>query len=383
MKKLIRVTTSDISLYLLLNDQLKYLNKYYEVVALSADTGLLHKVEKREGVRVIELAMRRDISVLRDLSCLLHMVRIFKREKPYIVHANTPKGSLLAMIAAWIDRVPHRIYTVTGLRYQGAGGIGRVILKTMERLTCLFANKVIPEGEGVKQTLVRDNITHKPLEVIHHGNINGINTAVFSVEATHASREDIRQRLKIEDDEFAFVFIGRIVRDKGMDELAEAMSRLGRLGRKCKLILVGWFEREQTTIKEEHENYFRNSDSVVYVGYKKDVRPYLLAADALVFPSYREGFPRVPMEAGAMGLPSIVTDINGCNEIIVEGENGVIIPPRDANSLYVAMLHFIDRADETAAMGAKARGMIQSRYEHRDVMEALLDMYRNLEEQDS
>ena len=383
MKKLIRVTTSDISLYLLLNDQLKYLNKYYEVVALSADTGLLHKVEKREHVRVIELAMRREISILRDISCLIHLARIFRREKPYIVHANTPKGSLLAMIAAWIDRVPHRIYTVTGLRYQGAGGIGRVILKTMERLTCLFANKVIPEGEGVKQTLVRDNITHKPLEVIHHGNINGINTAVFSVEATHASREDIRQRLKIEDDEFAFVFIGRIVRDKGMDELAEAMSRLGRLGRKCKLILVGWFEREQTTIKEEHENYFRNSDSVVYVGYKKDVRPYLLAADALVFPSYREGFPRVPMEAGAMGLPSIVTDINGCNEIIVEGENGVIIPPRDANSLYVAMLHFIDRADETAAMGAKARDMIQSRYEHRDVMEALLDMYRNLEEQDS
>ena len=378
MKKLIRVTTSDISLYLLLNDQLKYLNQFFEVVALSADTGLLHKVEKREGVRVIELAMRRDISVLRDLSCLFHMVRIFKKENPYIVHANTPKGSLLAMIAAWIVRVPHRIYTVTGLRYQGAKGAGRVLLKTMERLTCLFANKVIPEGEGVKQTLIHDHITQKPLEVIHHGNINGIDTTHFSVEATHASREETRRRLKIEDDEFAFVFIGRIVRDKGMDELAEAMIRLGRLGRKCKLILVGWYEREQTTMSEEHENFFRNSDSVAYVGYKKDVRPYLLAADALVFPSYREGFPRVPLEAGAMGLPSIVTDINGCNEIIVNGENGIVIPPRDVESLYSAMLRFIDRRKETAAMAAKARQMVKDRYEHSEVVQSLLAMYDGL-----
>ena len=379
MKKLIRVTTSDISLFLLLRGQLKFLNNYYEVVGLSSDTGLLHKVEKREGIRVIELAMRRDISLSRDLLCLWHMYRIFKREKPFIVHTNTPKGSLLSMMAALVAKVPHRIYTVTGLRYQGASGVGRFVLMSMERLTCLCANKVIPEGEGVKRTLIADGITRKPLKVIHNGNINGINTHYFSPEGRQTQREETRRRLGIEADEFAFVFIGRIVKDKGMDELAEAMNRLLRMNKKCKLMLVGWFEREQGSITEEHENFFRNNDSVSYVGYKKDVRPYLAAADALVFPSYREGFPRVVLEAGAMGLPSIVTDINGCNEIIVEGENGVIIPPRDKNSLYEAMLHFIDNPDKTTAMAANARRMIQEKYEHQDVVEALLEMYQGLE----
>ena len=379
MKKLIRVTTSDISLYLLLKGQLKFLNRHYEVVALSANTGLLRKVAKREGVRTIELAMRREISIMRDLSCLWHLVRIFRREKPFIVHANTPKGSLLAMLAARIDRVPHRVYTVTGLRYQGAQGVGRLLLMTMERLTCLFANKVIPEGEGVKRTLIADGITRKPLSVIHHGNINGIDTSYFSAAACSMTREEMRRLLKISDDEFAFVFIGRIVKDKGMDELAEAMMRLGWKNRHCKLILVGWFEREQTAISEQHEDFFRNSDSVCYVGYKKDVRPYLLAADALAFPSYREGFPRVVLEAGAMGLPSIVTDINGCNEIIVEGENGRIIPPRDAERLRDMMEQFMDRPEETQAMAAKARAMIRQRFEHQEVVEALLKEYQALE----
>lgn len=379
MKKLIRVTTSDISLFLLLRGQLKFLNNYYEVVGLSSDTGLLHQVEKREGIRVIELAMRREISIMRDLLCLWHMYRIFKKEKPFIVHTNTPKGSLLSMMAALVAKVPHRIYTVTGLRYQGASGVGRFVLMSMERLTCLCANKVIPEGEGVKRTLIADGITRKPLKVIHNGNINGINTHYFSPEGRQTQREETRRRLGIEADEFAFIFIGRIVKDKGMDELAEAMNRLLRMNKKCKLMLVGWYEREQGSITEEHENFFRNNDSVSYVGYKKDVRPYLAAADALVFPSYREGFPRVVLEAGAMGLPSIVTDINGCNEIIVEGENGVIIPPRDKNSLYEAMLHFIDNPDKTTAMAANARRMIQEKYEHQDVVEALLEMYQGLE----
>lgn len=382
MKKLIRVTTSDISLFLLLRGQLKYLNNHYEVIGLSADTGLLHKVENREGIRVIELAMRRDISLSRDLLCLWHMIRIFKREKPFIVHANTPKGSLLAMMAALVTRVPHRIYTVTGLRYQGSKGLGRALLMNMERLTCLCANKVIPEGEGVRKTLIADKITGKPLKVIHNGNINGINTSYFSTEIPDMKREETRSRLGIEDDEFAFVFIGRIVKDKGMDELAEAMKRLSHKNKKCRLILVGWYEKEGQGMTEEHDNFFRNSDSVSYVGFKKDVRPYLAAADALVFPSYREGFPRVVLEAGAMGLPSIVTDINGCNEIIVEGQNGVIIPPRDVESLYTAMLRFVDNREETEAMAANARRMIQERYEHQDVMKALLEMYQGLEGND-
>ena len=378
MKKLIRVTTSDISLELLLKGQLKFLNQYYEVVAVSANTGLLSDVSKRESVRTIELSMRREISLRRDLACLIHLIRLFKRERPFIVHANTPKGSLLSMIAAMIVRVPHRIYTVTGLRYQGEEGLKRWILITMERITCLCATKVIPEGKGVRHTLMSDHITGKPLQVIHHGNINGIDTAHFSVEASTKTRDEIRRHMLFNEQDFVFVFVGRIVKDKGMDELATAMQRLLWKGHHCKLTLVGWFEKNQSQITEEHENFFKNNEHVRYVGYRKDVRPYLAAADALVFPSYREGFPHVVMEAGAMGLPSIVTDINGCNEIIKDGVNGRIIPPKDEHALYDMMLHFLDNPEEVKSMGAKARGMIADRYEHKDVMNALLAMYEEL-----
>ncbi len=189
----------------------------------------------------------------------------------------------------------------------------------------------------------------------------------------------MRDSLNLSDDDFVFIFIGRIVRDKGMNELADAMRRLKGNYSQCKLILVGPFESELDPLDADNETFYKTDDCVRYVGFQEDVRPYLLAADALVFPSYREGFPNVVMQAGAMGLPSIVTDINGCNEIIIDGENGRIIPPRNIDALYNMMKRFMDDTDDVAYMAAKARDMIKNRYEQRDVWNALLDTYRQLE----
>jgi len=374
--KLFRVTTVDISLDKLLKGQLRYLNEHFQVTGVSADTGLIKGVAEREGIRTITIPMHREISLAADVKSLFALYRLFRREKPDIVHANTPKGSLLAMVAAWAARVPHRIYTVTGLRYQGATGLFRMILKTMERLSCAFANKVIPEGKGVMRTLHEDYITRKPLAVLHNGNINGIDTTAFSPDALDVSREEMRRRLELTDNDFVFVFVGRIVKDKGMNELADAMRHLQDTPtRRLKLLLVGDFETELDSLVSGNEDFFRTNERVRFVGWQDDVRPYLLAADALVFPSYREGFPNVVMQAGAMGLPSIVTNINGCNEIIIEGQNGIIIPPQDEAALESAMRRFLTEPADVSRMAASARGMIQSRYEQKDVWKALLDMY--------
>ncbi len=390
MLKLIRVTTVDLSLHVLLEGQLGFLNREFEVVGVAADTGLLKAVGEREGIRVIDVPMHRDIALWSDFKCLCRLVRIFRKEKPFIVHSNTPKGSLLSMIAAKLTRVPNRIYLVTGLRFQGERGAKRWLLKTMERIACSCATKVIPEGLGVKKTLIEEGITRKPLEVVHNGNINGIDMAYYSQEACPKSREEMRRELGLGEDDFAFVFIGRIVGDKGMNELAEILrcaqddkggthdGKVGALSDKSKLILVGPFESELDPLEEGNEEFFRMSGNVRYVGYQSDVRPYLLAADALVFPSYREGFPNVVMQAGAMGLPSIVTDINGCNEIIIEGENGRIIPPRDKEALGNMMAWFVEHPSEVARMAANAREMIASRYDRQDVWNALLEMYKSL-----
>ena len=366
-KKLIRVTTADISLNSLLKGQLKFLNQYFEVIGVAKNTGVLEEVGKREGIRVVDAPLERPISLVKDIKGLWFLYRLFRKEKPWCVHANTPKGSLLAMIAAWIARVPHRVYTVTGLRYQGAQGMLRTILKTMERLSCLFATNVIPEGQGVLYALQEDNITKKPLHVIWNGNINGIDTEYFKPTESFTERKN---------DTFTFVFIGRIVRDKGIHELTECIRKLD-----CNLILVGSFE-DGDPVDEDDKKFLLTSEKVKFVGWQTDVRPYLEQADVLVFPSYREGFPNVPMQAGAMGLPCIVTNINGCNEIIKDGLNGKIIaaPLKEGTkmmeqSLLNTMQWFIDHRGEAKRMGNNARPMIQERYEQRYVWTALKEYY--------
>ena len=366
-KKIIRVTTADISLNSLLKGQLMFLNQYFEVIGVAKNTGVLKEVSEREGIRVVDAPLERPISLVKDIKGLWFLCRLFRKEKPWCVHANTPKGSLLAMIAAWIARVPHRVYTVTGLRYQGAHGMLRTILKTMERLSCLFATNVIPEGQGVLHALQEDNITKKPLRVIWNGNINGIDTEYFKPTESFTERKN---------DTFTFVFIGRIVRDKGIHELTECIRKLN-----CNLILVGSFE-DGDPVDEDDKKFLLTSEKVKFVGWQTDVRPYLEQADALVFPSYREGFPNVPMQAGAMGLPCIVTNINGCNEIIKDGLNGKIIaaPLKEGTkmmeqSLLNTMQWFINHREEAKRMGNNARPMIQERYEQRYVWTALKDYY--------
>lgn len=264
----------------------------------------------------------------------------------------------------------------------------------MECISCYCATKVIPEGLGVKKALLDDKITSKEMHVIHNGNINGIDTAFFSPEATVEKlrtdlklsedvnadevRKQYRVQLGISEKDFAFIFVGRIVNDKGMHELAEAMQRLKPMYPNCKLILVGNFEPELDPLKPEDLHFFESDDCVKYVGYQSDVRPFLYAADAMAFPSYREGFPNVVMQSGALGLPSIVTDINGCNEIIIENENGVIIPSHDENSLYRAMCSLMDNASTTNAIAKRSRKMIADRYEQQDVWSETLKMYQEL-----
>ena len=407
-KRLIRVTTADISLNSLLKGQLMFLNQYFEVIGVAKDTGVLKEVSDREGIRVVDAPLERPISLVKDIKGLWFLYRLFRKEKPWCVHANTPKGSLLAMIAAWFACVPHRVYTVTGLRYQGAHGVLRKILKTMERLSCLFATNVIPEGQGVLQCLKRDNITKKSLQVIHYGNINGKDTEFFSRDnaiqtaslkladkhiflrnlSEKEARSLVRSELGFSNNDFIFVFIGRLVNDKGLGELADALRKLEDEKLEIKLLLIGEIDGEDDALAKDKLNYLMQSKNIKYIGVQSDIRPYLMASDVLVFPSYREGFPNVPLEAGALGLPAIVTNINGSNEIIEDGVNGKIIQaPLDNKGvrvnditieLYTMMKWFYYHPEEVKRMGENARPIICERYEQHNVWKALLEYYKQL-----
>lgn len=378
MQKLIRITTVPQSLNSLLRGQLKYLSQYYEVVGVSSYSPLLDEVSKRENVRTVSVEMQRNIKPLSDLKSLFQLIKLFRKEKPFIVHANTPKASLLSMIAAFICRVPHRIYTVTGLRFETTSGYMRRLLIVMEQITCVCATKVIPEGNGVKNTLISNKITKKTLRIIFNGNINGINLKHFNRSEIYNLSEKVYRDLEL-DNCFTFCFVGRLVGDKGINELVYSFNRLYKEYSNIRLILVGRMEPELDPLKNETINMINSMSSILAVGHQEDVRPYLYVSDVFAFGSYREGFPNVVLQAGAMGLPCIVTDINGCNEIIINECNGLIISKKNTEEFYQAMKRLYLDADLRTSMTTCARGLIASRFEQEKVWSAILEEYKLLD----
>ena len=374
-KKIIRATTVPTSLETFCKDMLRELNQRYEVVAVSSPLPELEVVATREGVRTIAVKMERRISLKRDIVSLWQMYKVMRRERPWMVHSMTPKAGLMCMVASWLARVPRRVHTFTGLVWPTATGLNRMILKTTDRILCACATHIIPEGNGVKNDLINGKITRKPMKVLANGNVRGIELDHYR-RTTEVEEEAAKIR---KEGVLTFVFIGRLVRDKGIHELVEAFVRLNKENPHTRLVLVGRTEAELDPLNDETQHIIDTHNAIEAVGSQNDVRPWLAASDVLAFPSYREGFPNVVIEAGAMGLPSIVTNINGCNEIIIPGENGVIIPPRDADALYEAMKDLCEDDEKRGYLTKNARESVASRFDCQIVRRALYDFYASLE----
>ncbi len=352
------------------------LSEHFEVVAVSSLDKELKLIEEREGVRTIAVPMERHISIVNDLKSLYKMIRVFHREKPYIVHSMTPKAGLISMLAAKICGVPVRMHTYTGLVFPTATGMKQKILIWMDKLLCACATYINPEGQGVANDLKKFKITKKPLHIIGNGNVRGIDPDYWKKSNDKRKTQDERQNSSLNSKVFTFVFVGRIVGDKGINELIEAFKRLKP--HSAKLVLVGTFEEKIDPVKPETKQEIDSNPNIEWVGRQADVRPFYERADAFVFPSYREGFPNTVLEAGAMGLPSIVTNINGANEIIIPEENGLIIPSMDTEALFLSMQRFIDEPELVAKMKANARPMIIDRFEQKFIWNELLNVYQSL-----
>lgn len=377
MNKIIRTSTIPLSLNVLLKGQLKFLSIYFNVVGISSKGEDLNEVQKREGIRTISVGMQRGISPFKDLVSLFNLYVQLKKEKPIIVHSITPKAGLLTMLAGKLAGVPIRMHTFTGLIFPTRIGVMQKLLIKMDQLLCLSATNIYPEGNGVKNDLIDYKITAKPLKVLANGNVNGIDLDYFSkLNISLDQQNELKKELNISEKDFVFVFVGRLVGDKGINELVDAFSKLNI--KNAKLLLVGLLETDLDPLEEITLKEIKLNKNIISVGFQKDVRPYFAISNALVFPSYREGFPNVVLQAGAMDLPSVVSNINGCNEIIVEGENGTIIPVKNSDAVLQAMQHLIEDNEYYIKLKGNARPMIKSRYEQVVVWNALLDEYNSL-----
>ena len=422
MKKLIRITTVPLSLDKLLGKQLGFVSRYYQLTAVSADGPELKRIAEKYGVDYCHVEMTRAITPLKDLAAVWKFYRFLKKEKPELVHSHTPKAGLVGMMAAWFAGVPVRMHTVAGLPLLEATGAKRTILNMVEKITYAFATKVYPNSFAMRDLIVKEGFCAPgKLKVLANGSSNGIDTEYFSPSAvTESMKTAVRADLGILEDDFVFIFVGRLVGDKGINELVEAFGKvkaeikgfcsakevasppvadrndrlmdnnkvedegkdeggienLSHRRRNVKLLLVGPLEEELDALLPQTLEAIETHPDIISVGYQDDVRPYFAVADALAFPSYREGFPNVVLQAGAMELPAIVTDINGCNEIIEEGKNGMIIPVKDSAALGQAMEKMISNPHVYRSMKGNARPLIESHYRQEVVWKALLEEYR-------
>ena len=377
MKKLVRITTVPVSLVVLLRGQLQFMSQFYEVLAVSSKGAELDLLESQSGLRISEVNMTRKITPFKDLAALWNLYRLLKREKPEMVHTHTPKAGLLGMLAAQLAGGPVRLHTVAGMPLLERQGLIRKVLVVAEKLTYMCATRVYPNSQAMMQLIESHRYcSPKKLKVIGNGSSNGIDTSIFDPQLfTSQVKHDTRASLGIFADDIVYCFIGRMVADKGVKELVEAFVKINHHNRSTKLLLIGPFENDLDPLDQSTVDKILNHPSIIWKDFQADVRPFLSISDIFVFPSYREGFPNVVMQAGAMNLPCIVTNINGSNEIIHQEENGIIVPVKNSKALQDAMEQLTHNPALRKTLSMNARQMIVSRYDQHYVMNELLKEY--------
>lgn len=375
-RKILFVTTIPESLSFF-QGQLKFLNQYFDVSAISSGTKELERIAQAEGITVKAISMKRNISLWRDIISLLQFIIYFHKIKPFIVHGNTPKASILSMVAAFLLKVPHRIYMCHGLRYQTTTGMMRCLLKMMERITCLCATDVYAVSKGVASTLHTDKITAKKIVVVMGGSANGINVDHYALQK-HFDANEYKRYWKIHENDFIFSFLGRVVQDKGINELIKAFGKLVSIHSNIKLLIAG--PKEQNNSISPYSAWeLEHNPNIVYMDFQTDVRPVLAISNVLVLPSYREGLGMVLLEAGAMNVPCIASDIIGCNDVVIEGINGLLVKAKDIDSLFITMEKLFKDRELREQIIRSTRESILQRFEQKKIWSAFLNEYLKME----
>ena len=392
--KLLRITTKPVSINLLIKNQLLFMRTHgFEVFTSSAMGNEVTEFTQREGVVHFNVPFTRKITPFQDLYCLLKLIRVIKIIKPTIVHTHTPKAGLLGMIAAWICRVPIRMHTVAGLPLMEVKGIKRRVLKLTESITYACAHRVYPNSFGLlkfmqsefsirsnnqNNLISRQEAVRQKIKVIGNGSSNGIDTNYFSrTDFLEKELNLLRERWRVSEKSLVFGFVGRIVRDKGIVELVEAFKQLPD-DLNARLLLVGEFEQGLDPLPQIIVDFLKNDSRVLLPGFQHDVRPWLMMMDVFTFPSYREGFPNAVMQACSLEIPCIVSNINGCNEIVENHVNGLIVPVKDGEALLNAMKLLASNASLRSTFARKSRAHLMANFDQYYFWNQLLEEYKDL-----
>lgn len=328
-------------------------------------------------VHYLPVPMKRGIS-LSGIKAMLEMYRLFRREKFDLIQYSTPNASLYASLAGKLAHIPVRLYCQWGIAYVGFRGLKRSIFREEEKLVCSLSTWIEPDSySNLKFSIEEGLYQREKASVIWNGSSCGIDLERFDVEKKEQYADRIKGMVSVPADAYVFGFVGRITRDKGVNELLTAFQTICKERADVYLLLVGPSEVDDRVERSLYE-WSLGTNRVIYAGYTDQVEHYLAAMDCFVLPSYREGISMSVVEAEAMGLPIIVTDIPGLADAMKEGETGFAVPPKDAEALYHAMEKMCSDREKGAALGRKAAAFAQSKFDQRRFVEFVLQDRKRL-----
>jgi glycosyltransferase involved in cell wall biosynthesis len=378
--RLVHVTTIPMSLHFLRGQVAYMAARGIAVEALSSPAPELHTFGREERVPVHGVEMPRAITPMRDLGAVARLATVLHRVRPQIVHAHTPKGGLLGMLAARLAGVPVRVYHMRGLPMETATGLRRALLRTTERVSCALAHRVICVSHSLRDVAVREHLCPPDkIRVLAGGSGQGVDAEgrFNPAHVSAADRDGVRARFGIPAEAMIVGFIGRIVRDKGIAELAEAWRSLRGVFPDAHLVVVGPVEPEDP-LPATVEARLRQDPHVHLAGADWNTPPLYAAMDLVVLPSYREGFPNVALEAAAMERPVVATRTPGCMDAVEDGITGTLVPDRNAEALAEAIRAYLADAALRAAHGRAGRARVLRYFRREVVWEALFREYRDL-----
>ncbi len=376
-KKLIIIVTVPVVLQTWLKGQAKFLSQYYEVEIITSNSNNIDNIQKYENVNINIVDFNRKINIFKDLKVLLQLLMYFFKVKPSIIYTLTPKAGLLGMIAGFFAKVPNRIHNVVGLPHLEATGKRKIILEYTEKLTYFFSTKLFCNSLNLRDII--SSMTKKNVYIIGNGSVNGVDTNYFKDVFSIEEKEKNLAKLGLNNNDFIITFVGRIVKDKGINELVSVFERLSTKYNFLKLLLIGDYKNESDIVSDKTQQIIKNNNSIIYLEFKEDIREYLAISSLFVLPSYREGLPNVLIEAGSCGIPLIATNINGCNEVIINELNGLLINKKDELDLLNAIEKFIVDKDFYKRIKDNSRKNIIDRYSQKYFYKELLKEFKNIE----
>ena len=380
MPKVIKITTVPLSLKLLLTDQMKYMKSNgWDVLMVSSDGKEVNELVKREGCRHHVIPFTRKMTPFRDLYCIWLLIRLFKREKPDIVHTHTPKAGLLGMLAARFAGVPVRIHTLAGLPYVLAERNRRKMLISMEKLTYKYATEVWPNAHYLKDFIVSENLVDpSKVKVIGAGSSNGVDLTKFDRnELKENHLVAAMMRVVPGENDFIILAVGRLVKDKGIENLVEAFLK-SKVINNSKLVFLGAFEQELNPLREDIIRKINDHPRIVHVEWTDHVAHYLAISDVLVHASFREGLPNVLLEAGAIQCPVICSDIPGNKEVIAHLKTGLVYPTQDVGALQEAIEYAYVKREAMHGFAGRLSEEVQKKYDRASIQPLILENYKRL-----